>query len=100
MRIYHTAASAYSRPSTRIYEAPGMHQESDPAEWWERDIRNGEPVAVQFAVNFAYGVAEVADPLGRFLIAKGLAQLEPVSIAKVEPTFRSFRNINQQHSVA
>lgn len=67
MRIYSTGFRAFSVPETHVFVTPGRHPEADPAEWHE----GGKPV--MFDIVLRYGVAEVPEPLGKFMVANGMA---------------------------
>jgi hypothetical protein len=70
MKIYATGHAALKFPSTRSYVVPGVKPEADPADWYEDEKRE---IPRTFEVVFAYGAAEVPDPLGKFMVANGLA---------------------------
>ena len=56
----------------RLYVKPGTKPESDPAEWYADEDKK-EPI--QFKIEFdASGCAEVADSVGKYLIAQGMVR--------------------------
>lgn len=75
MRVYLTGSKEKANPNHVLYVAPASHlgkhmtKAEVPAEWLDD---NKKPKT--FAISFAYGVANVDDKLGEWLIATGHAQ--------------------------
>lgn len=71
MKIYAKGERATEVKAFLQHVAPGADPEGydGPAEWWDAE-RN----PVTFPVAYAFGVAEVPDELGKFMIAKGYAK--------------------------
>lgn len=67
MRVYATGFRAFNVPVTHVYVTPGASREADPADWWMGE----QPV--MFDVEFKFGVAEVADELGKYMLDKKIA---------------------------
>ncbi len=67
MKIYHPTQGHGLRS---IAVAPAAMDPTARVPEWQDE--NGDPVTV--TVRFRYGMAEVEDPIGRFLVAKGLAK--------------------------
>lgn len=70
MRVYLTGERHRAQPTHRMFVSPAADIENEevPRDWV--DDRN-EPV--QIAIDFAYGLAEVPSPLGKYLVSRGLA---------------------------
>ncbi|WP_036292049.1 hypothetical protein [Methylosinus sp. PW1] len=73
MRVYQVSKAAAGAKYSYAFPKPGTHPESDPREWFARDGVTPRTITVRFH----YGVAEVSDALGRYLIATKKATLIP-----------------------
>lgn len=68
MKVYLTGGT--KAPSHMMHVAPAADVKGEvPAEWV-----NGDNEPLNFAVEFKFGVAEVADDLGKYLVSRGLAR--------------------------
>lgn len=67
MKVYATGFKAFEVHTTRTFVAPGKNQAAEPADWWDGETPR------TFEVVFHYGIAEVPDPLGKWLVANGVA---------------------------
>ena len=70
MKVYRPG----SRGKHTLIEQPG--NQHPISEFMEKV--GGQRKAKQFSIVFVEGVAEVSDPLGRYLIDKGLASRSPI----------------------
>ncbi|WP_024516836.1 hypothetical protein [Bradyrhizobium sp. Tv2a-2] len=66
MKVY----SRGSNPTSTLYICPAADTTGEvPAEWVDD---NNSPL--QFTIEFRHGAAEVPDPIGKYLIARGYAK--------------------------
>lgn len=73
MKVYLHSDRAEKTDTYPMHLAPAadssFKQGEVPSDWL-----NADGGAKQISINFAYGVAEVPDELGKYMIARGLAQ--------------------------
>lgn len=70
MKVYATGFKAFETRSTHVFVTPGQAPAVDPAEWYSDEEKT---IPIMFDVEFRFGVAEVADPLGKYMVANGIA---------------------------
>jgi hypothetical protein len=74
MRVYLHSDSAEKSAKYTVHISPGAdasvvkEREHFPQEWWQPD-----GAAKQYMIDFAFGAADVPDPIGNYLVLIGLA---------------------------
>lgn len=70
MKVYLPGTGAKTSPSHMLSVAPAADTKGEvPADWVNND---NEPL--QFRIQFKFGVAEVDDRMGRYLIERGICR--------------------------